>query len=217
MQDERSTPAGFYQNQQTSSSKEASRSRADGIDHYAAKLIRHKARQLVRKAGYTESDIEDVEQELMLSVLLGMPKYNPCRGALSTFITRIVDRRVKQLLRFRKQEKRDYARVSVSLNKPVGEEDDRAIELWETIDWEATAIRTGKLHRKRGEETDLALDVSKVLAGVPDDLRRIAECLKTSKSIHEAAQKLGVPRTTLYGSIGRLRAIFEDAGLRDYL
>ncbi len=41
----------------------------DGIDKYAADLIRHKARQLVGKAGFTEDDRPDLEQELMIDLL----------------------------------------------------------------------------------------------------------------------------------------------------
>ena len=38
----------------------------DGIDPYAAGLIRFKTRQLVGQAGFTASDREDIEQELIL-------------------------------------------------------------------------------------------------------------------------------------------------------
>ena len=44
----------------------------DGIDAYAADLIRHKARQLVGKAGLTENDRQDLEQELMIDLLSRM-------------------------------------------------------------------------------------------------------------------------------------------------
>ena len=38
-----------------------------------------------------------------------------------------------------------------------------------------------------------------------------------AETITEAAKSLGMPRSTLYGVIGRLKSVFEDAGLRDYL
>ena len=43
--------------------------RYDGIDDYAVRLIKHKARQLIGSAGFTESDRDDLEQDLMLDLL----------------------------------------------------------------------------------------------------------------------------------------------------
>ena len=65
----------------------------DGIDPYAAGLIRFKARQLVGQAGFTASDREDIEQKLILDLLRRLPKYNPKRAQLNTFIARVVDTR----------------------------------------------------------------------------------------------------------------------------
>ena len=49
----------------------------DGIDPYAAGLIRFKARQLVGQAGFTASDRNDLEQDLILDLLRRLPKYDP--------------------------------------------------------------------------------------------------------------------------------------------
>jgi len=48
----------------------------EGIDEYAVQLIKYKARQLVGRVGFTESDRDDLEQELMLDLLRRLPKYN---------------------------------------------------------------------------------------------------------------------------------------------
>ena len=77
-------------------------------------------------------------------------------------------------------------------------------------------IRAGRRRRSREEEAQLRLDVSLVLSGLPNDLRKVAERLMT-ETVTEAAKSLGIPRTTLYGAKERLRRIFENTGLRDYL
>ena len=59
----------------------------EGIDGYAADLIRHKARQLVGKAGLTEDDRQDLEQELMIDLLGRMKHFNPAKGKKTTFMT----------------------------------------------------------------------------------------------------------------------------------
>jgi len=43
-------------------------------DEYVARLVRIKARQLVGRYGFTESDREDIEQELTLHLLEGVPE-----------------------------------------------------------------------------------------------------------------------------------------------
>ena len=70
----------------------------EGIDAYAANLIRNKARLLVGKAGLSESDRPDLEQELMIDLLERMKRYNPAKAKKTTFMARIVERRIASLL-----------------------------------------------------------------------------------------------------------------------
>jgi len=49
----------------------------EGIDGYAVKTILIKARRLVGKAGFTENDVQDIEQDLAMHLLENMYKYNP--------------------------------------------------------------------------------------------------------------------------------------------
>jgi len=64
--------------------------RYQGIDDYAVQLIKYKARQLVGRVGFTESDREDLEQEMVLDLLRRLPKFDPKRAGRNTFIARIV-------------------------------------------------------------------------------------------------------------------------------
>ncbi|MFM2007984.1 MAG: hypothetical protein RLZZ09_3639, partial [Pseudomonadota bacterium] len=58
------------------------------FDCYADKLIRHKARQLVGKAGFTEDDRPDIEQELALDLLQRLRHYDAEKAKRSTFMAR---------------------------------------------------------------------------------------------------------------------------------
>ncbi len=48
------------------------------------------------------------------------------------------------------------------------------------------------------------------------ELRELCKRLDTD-TVTEISRDTGIPRGTIYESIKKLRAIFEDAGLRDYL
>lgn len=186
------------------------------ISDYAAVLIRCKARQLVGKAGFTWDDVEDLEQEMRLDLLERLPKFDPDKASRTTFVARVIEHKISKLCRHRKQQRRDYRRESGSLNDPIADGEGKTIEHAYTIGQDEVDIRMGHRRRSLEEEAHLRLDVSLVMSGLPESLREIAERLKT-ETITEAAKSLGIPRSTLYRSIGRLKVIFEDAGLRDYL
>ena len=54
------------------------------------------------------------------------------------------------------------------------------------------------------------------MARLPPKLRELCRRLKT-ETVAEIARDTGVSRAVIYESITKLRAIFEEAGLRDYL
>ena len=188
----------------------------DGIDPYAAGLIRFKARQLVGQAGFTASDREDIEQELILDLLRRLPKYDPKRAQRNTFIARVVEHRVATLIEAQKAGIRDYRRCRCSLNDRFEDEDGRSVERAETFDQEDYLLRTGAQSRPSDELSALAIDVTAVLEELPPKLRNLCRRLK-DETVTEISRGTGVPRGTIYESIKKLREIFEDAGLMDYL
>ena len=188
----------------------------DGIDGYAVGLIKYKARQLIRQAGFTASDRDDLEQELILDLLRRRPKYNPKRAQFNTFIARVVEHRVASLIEAQKAGIRDYRRCPFSLNDRFEDAEGRSVERMETIDQEDYLLRTGAQSRPSDELSALALDVAAVLEALPPELRELCRRLK-AESVTEISRDTGVPRGTIYESIKKLREIFEDAGLRNYL
>jgi RNA polymerase sigma-70 factor (ECF subfamily) len=187
------------------------------LDGYARDVIRHKARQLIGKYGFTRDDYDDLQQEMMLDLLRRLGKYDPSKAGLSTFVARIVDRKVSTLIRHQRQEKRDYRRPICSLDAQVEDQDGQARGLDEVLSQDAFDDAVARHDRPQAERLDLRLDLSLVLDELPDDLRQLALRLQT-RTVAEIARELGVPRSTLYEKgIARLRKIFEDKGLREYL
>ena len=188
----------------------------DGIDPYAAGLIRFKARRLVGQAGFTASDREDIEQELILDLLRRLPKYNPKRAQLNTFIARVVEHRLASLIEAQKAGIRDYRRCRCSLNERFEDADGRSVERVDTFDQEDYLLRTGAQSRPSEELNRLAIDVATVLETLPPELRELCRRLK-AETVTEISRDTGVPRGTIYESIKKLREIFKDVGLRNYL
>ena len=68
------------------------------------------------RSGFTESDRDDLEQEMMLDLLQRLPKYNPDRAQRNTFIARVVEHKIATLIEARKAGLRDYRLCRCSLN-----------------------------------------------------------------------------------------------------
>lgn len=190
--------------------------RYQGIDDYAVQLIKYKARQLVGRVGFTESDREDLEQEMVLDLLRRLPKFDPKRAGRNTFIARIVEHKVATIIEAQKAGMRDYRLCSCSLNDRLEDEEGRSIERMETIDQEDYLRRTGKLSRPMSELRHLSIDLRSAVQTLPPELRELCKRLQT-ESVTDISRDTGIPRGTIYESIKKLRAIFEDAGLKDYL
>ena len=193
------------------------RNKYDDIDPYAVEIIRFKARQLVGQAGFTVADRDDLEQELILDLLRRLPKYDPSRAKLNTFIARVVEHKIATLIEKQTAHKRDYRRCPCSLNERFEEEEEgRSVERAETLDQEDYLLRIGVEPRAAEELRALALDVPAVVEALPSELGELCRRLK-AESVTEISRDTGVPRATLYQSVTKLREIFEDAGLKDYL
>jgi len=193
-----------------------SKNRYEGIDPYAAKIIRYKAKRLVGRFGFTESDREDLEQELILDLLRRLPKYNPARAQRSTFIDCLVNHAIATLIEARMAAMRDYRLCSCSLNDPLEDEDGHSIERIETIDQDDDFLRTGKLSRPTAELQDLRIDLSKAMEKLPPELRELCQRLM-NYTVTRISSDTGIPRGTIYDMIKKIRAVFKEAGLSDYV
>ena len=186
------------------------------INQYAESVIRVKARQLVGTAGFTRSDVADIEQELRIELLLRLPKFDPDKATYNTFVNCLVGRKCAKLVRHRMRELRDYRRNSCSLDELVEDDEGCVTARANTIDRDEADSRADRRARTREEQAQIRTDVALVLGTLPDDLRKLAKCVMTAPTLTEAAQKLGMQRSAFYDAIGRLRSHLRAAGLGDY-
>jgi len=187
-----------------------------GIDEYAARLIRHKAYQLIGTAGFTASDREDLEQEMVIDLIMRLPKFDENKATHKTFVARIIERKISKIIRHRKQEIRDYRREGRSLNECIADGDGGTVERGETIAQDEMERRLGNPNLTRQEHLDLVLDLTEVISRLPDHLRRLCDFLQMER-VSDAARQMDLPRTTLNDHVRKLRQMFADARLEDYL
>ena len=193
-----------------------SENRFEGIDEYAAKLIRYKARQLARRSDFSESDQEDLEQEMVLDLLRRLPRYDQRRAQRNTFIARIVEHKIATLIDYRRAAKRDCRREGLSLNREFDDGEGNTTDSLQTVDQEAYLRRLGIAFRPQRDQVDLRLDLESALQRLPADLRSLCELLR-SKSVREISQTVGIPRPSIYDAIKRVKARLVEEGFQEIL
>jgi RNA polymerase sigma-70 factor (ECF subfamily) len=193
-----------------------STNRYEGIDNYAVRLIKNKARQLIGLAGFTESDREDIEQEMLLDLLRRLPKFDPRRAQRSTFIARIIEHKIATLIEAQEAAVRDYRKRAFSLNEEMKDGDGATVERGDTFDQDCYLRRTDQVSNSTCLAHDLSIDLRVFLAALPPELRTLCEQL-AGESVADLVRRTGTPRSTIYESIKKLRRLLEDAGLDEYL
>ena len=182
-----------------------------GIDTYAARLIRTKAHQLIGKAGFTENDRQDLQQELMMDLLQRMRHFNPAKAKKATFMTRIVQRHIATLLEARHAQCRDWRLCRRSLNTPHENDSGDTRELIDRVDSQGN-LGSSDQETRQEAISNLHMDIERVLNSLPEDLRDLCVRLRES-NMAEIARETGVARTTLYDKLARIRESFREAKL----
>jgi RNA polymerase sigma-70 factor, ECF subfamily len=177
---------------------------------YAECIIRDRVSRLIGHAGFTEEDREDLQQELMSDVLDGLKLFNPACGTIGTFLARLVERRILTRTRNRRASKRNFRRNGPSLNEEIQDANGDTVELAETIDTQT--VHPGHTDT---ELLQLATDLKRVLADLPEDERNLCLRLKT-QSVREISAETGISVATLYGKIASIRRRLKKAGMAGY-
>lgn len=188
------------------------RNRYDGIDDYAAKMIRYKARQLVGTAGLTEADRPDLEQELMIDLLQRIDRYNPAKAKKTTFMTRIIENHICTILEARHARCRDWRMCRTSLNDKVGNCEGSVAERIDMVNSEGV-FGCHEEEPKAVRLEELRLDLKQVIDSLPPDQQDLCERLCHS-NIREIARETCVHRSTLYDKLYKIQEAFMEAGIK---
>jgi len=184
-------------------------------NQFATRLIRRKARQLAGRHGFSRSDRQDLEQELMLQLLRRLVDYRADQGTIFAFITTVIERQAATLVRRQTAQMRDPRRVATSLNVTIEDGEGGCIEMAATITESEAQGRHGAAFLSHAEQVDRTVDIAAVLDQLPPELRTLCDELQSTCAT-AAARNLGISRSELYQRIARLRLHFTAANLREY-
>lgn len=180
----------------------------EGLDAFCISAIQSKSRRLARQANFALSDIDDIEIELALHLRQQLPKYDPMRGSMRTFVSRILDNRVIVMISERRTRQFNYQSISLDA-EPARIEGDLGI-----------ADTVGDLGSPASEfscQAELRADLSQAFGKLSPELLDLCSRLSAMQSIAEIARETGVSRDTVYERKRQVHRVFKRCGLDAYL
>ena len=178
----------------------------------AKKLVgefRRRSRRLERE------EFDDLLQECLTHWIEVRRKLAPDpEGPPVAYMARVVRNKLTDMIREQQATKRGGDTDTVSLDAPVSESDD-APTLADLVD----AARSAPAGEEQPTDlNDARIDIARALRQLTPRQRRLCMLLgEEGLSIKEAAERLRIPRGTLYEEIKRIRKIFAEHGLEGYL
>lgn len=179
---------------------------------YAGRMIRRKARQMVRHTGLTSSDYDDLRQSLSLALLKMVPSFDPARSSWPAFVKTILERTAAKILAHRKSHKREFDYRPVSLSVLAEDEDGMEVPLSDVLRIEHREGIVGRYCATDEELADLRADVAQIVSQLPEPLRSICITFQ-SKTLPEVARDFRFPRSTMRDCLDKIRDHFVEAGL----
>ena len=187
-----------------------------GLDDYAVNLIRYKTRRLIGQAGYTRSDREDIEQDLSLHLRQQLPKHDPRKGTLKTYINAVLDNKIRTMVSARLTSQYDFRQHDCSLDEPVEADTGDMVSRAEAIDAEEYLMATGRLNRRTLDAVELRIDVRCAVSMLPADLQNLCARLQ-ERTIVDIAREDGVSRQKIDELRRRIAFLFLEHGLDQYV
>lgn len=174
-------------------------------------LIRKKARQIVRRTGFSRSDLADIEQDLRAYLLEQLPRFDPSRGTLASFVVRLVETRIRLILRDRRLICRAAGFTAVSFERLVVSRDGEQIRGEGVVSEADLHRRLSRDGRTPPEDAALRDAVAALVASLPDDIAELCRSVARD-GVAATAQRRDVSRRQIEKVLRSLRERFEIEG-----
>lgn len=161
-------------------------------------------------------EFNDLLQEVFIHWYLNKDKYNSNRDASEkTFMAKVVENKLTDILREIKTDKRTSNYQTISLDQPL-EDDESCSTLSDVINEGDILSRSNTLSPFL--KILLKIDLSRAFLKLNSRQKKICNLIISEDlNISELSLYLNTPRTTIFDEIKRIRKIFEKEQLKDYL
>ncbi len=182
------------------------------FSEYAKDCIRVKARQLAKRSEFRQSDEDDLQQELWLTLLKRAPDYDPKRGSSNTFIDRVVNSAAGMVVRHTYRQKRALGRKALSIERTsVKDNGDGKCRLADCLSNDDLSRRTYAFPTDEIARLDDIDAVTQALDNMPEEIRMVCRHVMGG-TISSAARDLGVSRHQIRTALQSARPYLERVG-----
>lgn len=183
----------------------ASRWKAGSPDQEIGRLIKMKAKKLIKSPEYRNDPVNEIEQELHEKWFKVSARHNPERGDIVKFADVVLNNHMRNMIAARRTQKRHGYQI------PDGEESTTNHPPNRAVDTDSDE----SVYEFDFDEVAYRIDVGRAMRKLRPDLRRVAEGL-TEGGVTEVARSLKVSRMTVYKRIEEIRRHFQEWGLANY-
>src|SRR5690606_38392175 len=141
---------------------------------YAMERARFKAAELVGRYGIKRDEIEDIQQDLITDVIERLVNFDGDLASGKTFVTRLINNRIGNIVEHRRARRRDCRQEDCSLDDWARDEEGGWVRRSDLTDEQRLRAHCGVYPQQQFEQADLAMEVAAVMATLPDDLRDLA-------------------------------------------
>jgi len=186
-------------------------------------LIIKKAKRLVGRYRFSESDRQEIEQQIIFEVLRRRSTVDEARARQMGFLIMLVQHAVADIVAARRAASRDYRREEGVLSQWIlaSTSEHPLYREWmtrgEQITEQESRVHRGLPYIDPEDIRDLAIDMSDAAASLPDHLREIYTRLKELGSARAVANAVGMHPSSVYDAIKMIKDHFQKAGLEIYL
>lgn len=171
--------------------------------------FRRRSRSLARE------EFDDLMQECLAHWIVVRRKLSPDPGAPPVaYMAQVIRNKLTDMIREQAADKRAGEQDALSLDATLdGSQDGATLADLLADDESAQRNEPGDADRHHAR-----LDIGRAMARLTPVQRQLCQMLgEEGLSIKEAAERLRIPRGTLYEEIKRIRKVFTDQGLGGYL
>jgi DNA-directed RNA polymerase specialized sigma24 family protein len=162
-----------------------------GIDPRITRIIAKEAESVTHSLGFTESFVQDVEQDLHITVLSKLP--DSSEECFEKYVQQIVNNRAADIVRWHQRDRRTTKSEAFSMNAPCPESDDPDEQIAGIVDLESRRRSSFGISPSWHEHREQKADISNALAKLPNDLRLLADALEASQgNLVEASRLSGL-------------------------
>lgn len=169
------------------------------VDDYALARIDYRVRWLALHFGLSEGEQEDCRHDMAAELLSAFERFDPEKAKRETFITRVLDRYVKYVIRTW------CARQRRACDNPIHFDD-----VYPGFQPVTNDPPMGELDEQG--RCELRIDLADAISRMPERLQRVCRLLMHFTST-EAAERLGIRRQSIYRNMSEIKEYLTEAGM----